>query len=60
MLRKQISQAAVMSLLIMIAAIALDYVFSQYAFRDGEAYDATMVVLITLLVAPAFIFYLIR
>jgi len=60
MLRKQFRQAAVMSLLIMIAAIALDYVFSQHVFKDGVAYDATMVVLITLLVAPPFIFYLIR
>ncbi len=60
MLRKHISQAAGMSLLIMIVAIGLDYVFSQYVFRDGKNYDATMVVLITWIVAPPALFHLIR
>jgi signal transduction histidine kinase/FixJ family two-component response regulator len=60
MLRKHISQAAGMSLLIMIVAIGLDYFFSRYVFRDGENYDATMVVLITWIVAPPALFHLIR
>ena len=60
MLRKHIIQAAIISLIIVIVAIAVDYLVSTYLIPDDRPYDATTTVVIAMLVAPPFVFFLIH
>jgi signal transduction histidine kinase/FixJ family two-component response regulator len=60
MLRKHIIQAALISALIVLVAVACDFVISQYVMPDGRPYDAITTIVIATLVAPPFTFYLIH
>jgi len=60
MLRKHIIQTAIISLIIVIAAVAVDYIVSVYLIPDDRPYDATTTIIIALLVAPPFVFFLIH
>ena len=59
MLRKHIIQAAIISLVIMVVAVAADYLVSTYLIPDDRPYDATTTIVISLMVAPPFVFFLI-
>ncbi len=60
MLRKHLIQAALISALIVIVAVVVDFIVSVYVMPDGRPYDATTTILITSLVAPPFTFFLIN
>ena len=60
MLRKHILQAAIISLIIVIVAVAADYLVSTYLIPDDRPYDATTTIVISLMVAPPFVFFLIH
>ena len=60
MLRKHIIQAAIISLVIMVVAVAADYLVSTYLIPDDRPYEATTTIVISLMVAPPFVFFLIH
>lgn len=60
MLRKHIIQTAIISLVIVIVAIAADYLVSAYLIPDDRPYDATTTIVISMMVAPPFVFFLIH
>ncbi|MDP3495913.1 MAG: ATP-binding protein [Hyphomonadaceae bacterium] len=60
MLRKHIIQTAIISLIIVAVAVAVDYLVITYLIPDDRPYDATTTIVISLLVAPPFVFFLIH
>jgi len=60
MLKKQIWQAAIFSSVILVAVMAIDYLFTGILFSEGEPYSGWITASITLLVAPPFSFFLIH
>ncbi len=58
---KQLRKTAVMTAIILAVVLPFDYLFAGILFRDpGATYSATLTIVITLLVAPPFSFFLIR
>ena len=58
---KQIRKAALMAAIILAVVLPFDYLLAGVLFREpGHTYSATLTIVITLLVAPPFSFFLIR
>jgi signal transduction histidine kinase/CheY-like chemotaxis protein len=60
MLRKHINHTAIISLIIVIVAVAVDYLVSTYLMPDDRPFEASTTIVISLFVAPPFVFFLIR
>ena len=58
---KQIRRTAAFTAIIMLVVLPMDYLFSGVLFHDqGAAYTPVLTIVVTLLVAPPFSFFLIR
>jgi signal transduction histidine kinase/FixJ family two-component response regulator len=60
MLRKQIWQSAIFSAIILIVVLLVDFMINGVLFAASGGYDPIATIIITLLVAPGFSFFLIR
>jgi signal transduction histidine kinase len=60
-LAQQIRKTAVVTAIILAVVVPFDYLLAGILFREpGQTYSATLTIVITLLVAPSFSFFLIR
>jgi signal transduction histidine kinase/FixJ family two-component response regulator len=60
MLRKQILQSAIFSLLILAAVLVVDFIFNGWLMPEDGGWDPLTTIIITLTVAPGFSFFLIH
>ena len=60
MLRKQIWQAALFSLLILAAVLVVDFIFNGWLMAEKGGWDPLTTIIITMTVAPDFSFFLIH